>query len=57
MNVFKRAVYSALAIVLAAVWLGAYLAYTTYKEMGEADDMQPLLGVVRGQSSFPRVLR
>lgn len=57
MSIVRRVVYPFAVLILASIWLGAYLAYVTYREIDEEPELQPLLGVVRGQPSFPRVLR
>lgn len=57
MSIVRRVVYPFVVLILASIWLGAYLAYVTYREIDEEPELQPLLGVVRGQPSFPRVLR
>ncbi len=56
-SIVRRVVYPLALLILASIWLGAYLAYITYREIDEEPELQPLLGVVRGQPNFPRVLR
>jgi len=56
-KIVRRVAYITAAVLLSAVWLGAYLAYVTYREIDENNELQPLLGVVHAQTGFPRVLR
>jgi len=52
-----KLLYTSFVLFITAAVLGAYLAYTVYREIDSEPELQPLLGVVRAQHGFPRVLR
>lgn len=52
-----KIIYTSFILGVTAVVMGAYIAYTVYKEIDSEPELQPLLGVVRAQQGFPRVLR